>query len=182
MDLNIHAIMHRSLANGPGVRYAIWLQGCSIRCPGCFNPDTHGHESRRVMAVEAIVADIASFSGEIEGVTISGGEPLDQIDGLLELLRAIRRIGSLSVILFTGHRMEEVNTVPNAAELLRLVDILIAGPYDETLRTAHGLIGSSNKTVHFFSERYSQADLDAVPEAEIVISLDGTIVQSGIDW
>ena len=180
-SMNTHAIMRGSRANGPGVRYVIWFQGCSIRCPGCFNPGTHSHEPRLTMQVEALVADIASLSGEIEGVTISGGEPLEQMDGLLALLRGIREQTSLTVILFTGYTYEEIVRMPDADELLRLVDVLIAGRYDHTRRTARGLMGSSNKTVHFLTDSYSQADLDVVPQLEIVILPDGTVIESGID-
>ena len=73
--LNVHAILPRSRANGLGVRTVIWLQGCTLRCPGCFNPGTHSAEPRLLMPEADLLARIIADQHEIEGVSISGGEP-----------------------------------------------------------------------------------------------------------
>lgn len=181
MNVNLHAILPRSRANGPGVRMVLWFQGCSLRCPGCFNPDTHPFEHRSVVAVEQLVADIASEAREMEGITITGGEPLEQKDALLELLTRVREETPLSVILFTGWTWEELQRLPECATLLSCVDVLLAGRYDCTQRLAHGLRGSANKTVHFLTGRYTLEDLESTPASEVVIGPDGDVVISGVD-
>jgi anaerobic ribonucleoside-triphosphate reductase activating protein len=87
----------------------------------------------------------------------------------------------LSVLLFTGYTWEEVQRMPDAEELLSYVDILIAGRYDASQPLARDLRGSANKTVHMLTDRYTLADLQAVPLAEVIITEAGEIVMSGID-
>jgi anaerobic ribonucleoside-triphosphate reductase activating protein len=168
------------MANGPGVRAVVWVQGCSLGCPGCFNPDTHPFTGGEVVSVDTLSEQLATLSG-IEGVTISGGEPLQQRPALLELLRRLRRKTTLSVLLFTGFTWDEVQRFPEAQELLALIDVLIAGRYDQTQHLALELRGSRNKSVHYLTDRYGPADLAAVPAAEVVISADGEVVFTGID-
>jgi anaerobic ribonucleoside-triphosphate reductase activating protein len=179
--LRVHQFLRASRANGPGTRCVLWLQGCSRRCPGCFNPSTHSHGGGSALAVEDVFAIVRSCGAEIEGITVTGGEPLEQARPLLALLSRVRRSTSLSTILFTGFPWEAVGRLPAAEELLRCVDVLIAGPYDEARRRPRGLRGSDNQTVHFFSDRYGPDDLAAVPEAEIIVTPEGSIVTSGID-
>jgi anaerobic ribonucleoside-triphosphate reductase activating protein len=95
------------------------------------------------------VADIfqeIATTGDIEGVSILGGEPLQQRRGVLALLQLIKTT-RLSVLLFSGFSLEEIRRMPEADQLFSLVDVLIAGRYDDTKRLARGLQGSTNKTV-----------------------------------
>ncbi len=180
MYLRVHSTMSQSRANGPGIRYVVWLQGCSLACEGCFNPDTHDPLGGYLVTPESTAAEMLALNGRIQGVTISGGEPLEQMDGIIELLGRIRDSSTLSVIVFTGHTWEDVCAMPRSNELVALTDVLIAGRYVATRRVAQGLVGSSNKTVHFLTNCYSQADLDGVPGAEVLVSRDGEITISGI--
>jgi anaerobic ribonucleoside-triphosphate reductase activating protein len=100
---------------------------------------------------------------------------------LLALLRRVRRETPLSVLVFTGFIWEEVGRFPEAGELLACTDVLIAGRYEAARRLARGLLGSANKTVHFLTARYTAADLEAVPPAEVLITAEGEVVLSGID-
>ncbi len=179
--VNLHAIMPRSRANGPGVRMVIWFQGCTRNCPGCFNPATHSHDPRVVMSVDELIARIKAEAAGTEGVTISGGEPLEQKEALVELLTRVRRDGDLSVVLFTGWTWEEIESLPERDALLSCVDVLIAGPYEAEQHVAEGLVGSANQTVHFLTDRYSWCDLAQPPEGEIVIRPDGAVMTTGID-
>ncbi|TYB45422.1 4Fe-4S single cluster domain-containing protein [Actinomadura chibensis] len=178
--LRVHAFEPFSEANGPGVRAVVWLQGCTLACPGCFNPETHGRLGREV-GVDELFACIAVLGGRIEGVTISGGEPLQQFRPLLRLLARIRAETSLSVLVLTGYGWDEIVRMPGAAALRERVDVLLAGRYRRDRRLGRGLRGSSNKTVHLFTDRYTEADLDAVPDAEVIIRADGTLTVTGID-
>lgn len=179
--LNLHAVVRRSRANGPGIRTVIWFQGCTLDCPDCFNPDTHSTEPRVVVTVDTLVASIATDQAHIEGITISGGEPLQQPHGLLSLLRGIRRRTTASVILFTGYAWATVQELPLTDEILAHVDVVISGPFVGNLRMPYGLRGSSNQTIHFMTGRYGADDLEETATAEIRIDADGTISVSGID-
>lgn len=205
MKLRVHQWMPRSRANGPGWRAVVWVQGCSLGCPGCFNPETHTKGQGTTIETGELFERINATAGPIEGVTISGGEPLEQAGAVSEFLRLIKSKSRLSVLLFTGFTWEEIQDSPSflqgelgraastrlngdqpvggfneRAAWLKDVDVLIAGRYDSTRRLARGLIGSTNKTVHFLSHRYSQADLLETPDAEVILDGGGQVTLTGI--
>ena len=179
--LRLHQFLPASRANGPGIRAVVWLQGCSLGCPGCYNPATHAFDGGEVVTVEEVLGRLVALGDTIEGVTFSGGEPLQQRSALLRLLRRLRGDTALSLLLFTGYRWDEVRRMPESDELLTCLDVLIAGRYEERQRLARDLRGSANKTVHFLSNRYGPADLAEVPVAEVVITPEGEVVVTGID-
>jgi anaerobic ribonucleoside-triphosphate reductase activating protein len=189
MKLRLHHFLKCSYANGPGARVVIWVQGCPLRCPGCFNPDTHNFTDGKWMAVEELAHDILTLGQQIQGVTISGGEPLAQAEALTELLAIVRTQSDLSVVLLTGYAWDEMRPVldqslcdPSSGmpTLLRYLDVLLAGRYDQRQHLASGLRGSANKTVHFLTDRYSSLDFESIPPAEIIFDPDGRIIQTGI--
>ncbi len=179
--LRLHQFLPSSHTNGPGVRAVLWVQGCSLGCPGCFNPATHTFTGGEVLSVDELFVRIVALGDAIEGVTISGGEPLQQRPAVLALLRRLRAETALSVLVFTGFSWEEVQRFPEAESLLACIDVLIAGRFDERQRIADGLIGSGNKTVHFLTGRYTKTDLDRVPHAELILTPEGDVLSSGID-
>jgi anaerobic ribonucleoside-triphosphate reductase activating protein len=181
LALRVHHIEPASRSNGPGWRKVIWLQGCSLNCSGCFNPETHPITIGEVVSVPLLSNKILTNQSRVEGITLSGGEPLQQLPALIDFLSEIRRKSNLSVLLFSGYDWQEIQRMPKTGLLVSLVDVLIAGRYISSRRLARGLIGSGNKTVHFFSNRYSQTDLDTVPEAEVILNKNGEIVFSGIN-
>jgi len=178
--LRIHSFLPRSRANGPGLRAVLWVQGCPLRCPGCCNPHMQDAAGGQTVAVGELAQTVAELAPEIDGLTLSGGEPLAQLDGVTALVREVRvRAPRLSLVLFSGYTWEEIQAQP-AAELLSLVDVVIAGRYDQTRGASAGLLASGNQTVHLLSGRYGRADLDQVPDAEIAIDGAGTVVLTGI--
>jgi anaerobic ribonucleoside-triphosphate reductase activating protein len=176
--LRLHAFEPRSAANGPGVRAVVWVQGCTFACPGCFNPETHDRGADEI-AVDDLFERIAAL-GDIDGVTVSGGEPLQQRAAVLALLQRVRFETALSTIVFTGYRWEEVERMPEFTAIRACVDVLLAGRYERDRHLGAGLRGSSNKTLRLLSDRYTQQDLDAVPQSEVIIR-DGRITVTGID-
>jgi anaerobic ribonucleoside-triphosphate reductase activating protein len=102
------------------------------------------------------------------------------LQGLLILLKAIRNSSDLPVILFSGYSFDKISKMPESIEILQNVDVLIAGPFDETRLQQKSLAGSTNKSYHFFTDKYSLKDFNAIPEAEIVIDSQGNITFSGI--
>ena len=188
-SLRLHALQPASRANGPGLRCTLWLQGCTLGCPGCFNPETHTADSGQWVEVEALAGRILALAGpaagseaahRIEGLTISGGEPLQQLPALLHLLRAVRLNSRLGILLFSGYTWDEIQRMPAAGELLGLLDVLIAGRYQANRRFGQGLLGSTNQSLHLLTGRYTLAELQSVPEAEVFITPDGQVIFSGI--
>lgn len=177
--IRLHDFTPISYSNGPGPRAVVWVQGCTLGCPGCFNPETHSPDGGRDVSVDELFEQIISLGESIEGVSISGGEPLQQPEAVSYLIGRISGETGLSVVLFSGYTMEEINGMPVKDDIYKPVDVLIAGRYDFT-RPVEGLRGSLGKKVHFLSDRYSAADVEAVPEGEIIIDKDGGIVITGI--
>jgi hypothetical protein len=133
MKLRLHHFLKCSYANGPGARAVMWVQGCPVRCPGCCNPGTHRFAAGNWVAVDDLAHEILALRQHIQGVTISGGEPLAQADALTELLLIVRTQSDLSVVLFTGYAWDELPTIlgqrqhsstPVLPLLLRCADVL----------------------------------------------------------
>jgi anaerobic ribonucleoside-triphosphate reductase activating protein len=177
MVVNVAHTLPRSRVNGPGERFVLWVQGCSIACPGCWNPDTWSFKARKRMTVSELHGKILSTQG-IEGVTYSGGEPFDQAGALADLAHRVRASG-LSLFIFTGYNLDELNS-PCQKTLLDFADIVVAGPYMRSRRTTElPWCGSSNQQVHFLSDRYSRSDLPTQPESEVHILPDGSLRVTG---
>ncbi|MGH3514072.1 MAG: 4Fe-4S single cluster domain-containing protein [Pseudonocardiaceae bacterium] len=148
-------------AEGPGRRFALWFQGCPLRCPGCCNPEflPFKERPRRLADVLSEIAD-AQQRQSIEGITLLGGEPLAHAPGAAALAGAVRERG-LSVMVFTGYTLEQARELPEpaVAELLALTDILVDGPYVRELPdTQRRWIGSTNQRIHFLTDRYRADD------------------------
>ncbi len=179
--LNLYRFEPASRANGPGLRAVVWVQGCALGCPGCFNPGSHAFDGGELWTVENLAEKILALKDKLEGLTISGGEPAHQHPALANLLQQIRQQSDLSVLVFSGYNLEELRRMPGSQAFLQNIDVLIAGRYEAGKRVASGLIGSSNKIVHLLSNRYTLADLQKVPQAEILLSPEGDILLSGIN-
>ncbi len=145
-------------AEGPGRRFALWLQGCPLRCPGCCNPEmlpTTGGEPIAVPRLTALVL-AAAEQHQIEGITLLGGEPTAQASAAATLARNVQRSG-LSVMLFTGFTLEELRARrdPAIEDLLAHTDLVIDGPYlRDQPEPQRRWIGSANQRIHCLTERY----------------------------
>ncbi len=177
--LNIHELLPDSSVNGPGKRYVIWTQGCLRKCPECCNPDTHDIGDRRLISIADLLNDIQAHSGNIEGISISGGEPFLQAEPLSSFLKNLREdFPELSVVLFSGYTLAEIESIPHGRKCLRYIDVLIDGEYCAS-QAAAGIPASENQKLHFFSTKYSASDFDTVPETEVFITASGELYVSG---
>ena len=141
-----------SRALGPGLRYIIWTQGCLFHCANCLSPQSKPLDQGYLMEVDSIADDIIS-NQNIEGITISGGEPMIQAEPLCQLLDKVKdKRPELTIISFTGFRKENL-TAPAQIQLLNIIDLLIDGEYVDELNDGVGLRGSSNQRLHFMSNR-----------------------------
>ena len=175
----IHAVEPRSRANGPGTRFVVWLQGCTLGCPGCFNPLTHDAGGGREVSIGELAAQLAATTG-IEGLTLSGGEPLQQPAAALALLQAARGLG-LSTLVFSGYSLDEIGALPGGPEVLAQIDVLVDGRYVAGERFATGLRGSANQRIRLLTTRYSLDQVEATPVAEIRIGPTGEVVLTGVN-
>lgn len=160
--INIAQIAPRTKALGPGTRAALWVQGCPFHCPGCIAPDWIPFRTAIGLTPEKILEKIDLDS--IDGITLSGGEPMSQASGLAALIRLVRSKKDLNLICFTGYRYERlVKDPPNRGVplLLREVDVLIDGPFILALNDSIGLRGSSNQRVIHLTSRLSRYDLES---------------------
>jgi anaerobic ribonucleoside-triphosphate reductase activating protein len=149
-------------AEGPGRRYALWFQGCPLRCPGCCNPEMLPFTGGESILLTDILREIdeAAQRDAIEGITLLGGEPLAHAAGAAALAEEVRQRG-MSVMVFTGYTLAEARALPDphVAALLSLTDILVDGPYLRDQPEPHRRwIGSANQQIHFFTDRYRVDD------------------------
>lgn len=130
---------------GPGRRLGVWLQGCSIRCPGCVSVDTW-HAGTGEVAIGQLLATVARHAGEADGLTVSGGEPFDQPEALTALLREWRELSDRSALVFTGREMADIT--PWLERNPGLIDAVMAGPFRSDLPQTMALRGSDNQRLH----------------------------------
>ncbi|MFA4985587.1 MAG: 4Fe-4S single cluster domain-containing protein [Candidatus Brocadiia bacterium] len=175
--LKVARWIERSEANGPGVRFVLWLQGCPLRCLGCWNPDTWDSAAGKWMTVDEVMQVMERVDG-IEGLTVSGGEPFAQASSLKHLVSRAQSAG-LSVLIFTGYEMCELGS-REAQQVLAETDIVVTGRFvqrelDLSLRWR----SSRNQRVHFLTLRYSSEMSQKGLAAEVIISSDGTTQLTG---
>jgi anaerobic ribonucleoside-triphosphate reductase activating protein len=160
--LNVAATRVGTEALGPGVRSALWVQGCPFHCAGCMATDWIPFRPARRAQPQELAEELLA-DPRVEGLTFSGGEPMAQAAGLAEVARLAREIRDVSVICFTGYRLERLRTrppSPGVPALLREVDVLIDGLYVTALDDGRGLRGSSNQRVHHLTGRHAEGGYD----------------------
>lgn len=146
--IRLYGTVPDSIVDGPGLRYAIFVQGCSHACPGCHNPESQPHEGGIVRSIADVVAEIQA-NGLVKGVTLSGGEPFEQAASCAEVARWLKELG-YDIWTYTGYQYEELLARAERDDavcaLLEVTDVLVDGPYVASLRSL-GLrwCGSSNQ-------------------------------------
>ena len=172
--MRIHATLHGSRANGPGLRSVCWVRGCSLHCPGCINPETWDRDGGFEIDWAELADDIVENSVlGTEGVTISGGEPLDQpasLYGLLSELRYMRPKWSVGI--FSGYTQAEAAEIPEWPLIRATLDFAVLGRYDRTQPCNKPLVSSANQELVLLSPRYTLKDFPAQSE-EVFIGPDG---------
>lgn len=141
---------------GPGKRYALWLQGCLKRCPGCVFPQGRSLDSGGFYLDVEVLAQEIMAEPDLRGITVSGGEPFLQVSPLLALLRRLKRASCLDIMIYSGYTLQELleRCDPDINSILELVDILVDGEYRQGENNNSLYKGSDNQVIHFLSERY----------------------------
>ncbi|MEE3716130.1 4Fe-4S single cluster domain-containing protein [Tumidithrix elongata RA019] len=180
--VNLMGYVDESEVNGPGSRAVVWVQGCSRHCRSCFNPASWAFEVNQLMPIEALVNKILS-NPHNTGVTFSGGEPFWQAHTLAKVARKVKAAG-LNVMAFTGFTLEELrgtNSPMGAEELLAELDLLIDGPYVESLAVniPSSPVSSSNQRLHIFNPQMQDQITWASDQIEIHILKNGDRLFTG---
>lgn len=169
--LEIAGFVARTEVEGPFVRAAVWVQGCSLRCPGCCNPEMFERGVGRARPVDAIAHAVTGGAEIVEGLSVLGGEPLEQLAATAELSRQVAAAG-LGVIVFTGYTFEEAAALPGFAALEPWVDTWVTGRFRaREPEVERRFIGSRNQVLVHRTARYAEPSLWRGPMyAEVIIA------------
>lgn len=180
--VNSMGYVDRSEVNGPGMRAVLWVQGCLRACPGCFNPESWSFKPNQIVSVDEIVERVLRDS-QNEGITFSGGEPFWQAPALAAIARQLKAHG-LNVMSFSGFTLNQLrsDSAPAGAEdLLRQLDILVDGPYVESLaiHDPTSPVSSKNQRVRVFTPELSDRITWASDQLEVHVLKDGSRIFTG---
>lgn len=174
--LRVGRTLERSRANGPGERFVIWVKGCSLRCLGCYNPEFFSAEGGEALSPLGLARRIAAVP-DLRGVTLSGGEPLEQPEAVAEFLDRLDR--RLDTAVFTGYTREEILSDPRKTAVWDRADLFVCGRFDEESRSEENpWAGSASKRVH---ARTGRIRADEFPDCrvEVLIAPGGRSVLTG---
>ena len=185
-SLNVASWVSVTESEGPGKRFALWVQGCPFRCPGCCNPHYLAFREAQRMSVDEIWEKISEVQSEVEGLTFIGGEPFSQAEALAALAEKAQA-QDLSVMIFSGYELLELQS-PEHLEfasrqaLLSHSDLLVDGQYREKEPDhSRRWIGSTNQQIHFLSDRYRhlEKDWDTSPDTIELKLINGKLTING---
>jgi len=169
IKLRLYMTAKSTKALGPYNRYAIWVQGCLKKCSGCISKDSQPLDG----GYEEDVASLANSvidTPDIEGVTISGGEPFLQAEALVSFIEQVKKKKDIGVIVYTGMKFSEIRE----SELAKASDLIIDGEYIEELNDDLSLRGSSNQQVCLVTDRYKK-------EAESLYGIRGRKIELQVE-
>lgn len=155
-SLRLFGRVQESIVDGPGIRYVLFCQGCYHDCNGCHNPLSHSIDGGQEVGFDVILEEIQQ-NPLLDGITLSGGEPMLQATKLIELVKKVKSLG-YHVILYTGYTYEQLKTMSgDQYELFTLCDIMIDGKYEKELRSLSLLYrGSKNQRIINIKESLNQ--------------------------
>ena len=146
--IRIAGVVRESIVDGPGLRFAVFCQGCPHGCPGCHNQETHDFKGGYDCEISKIIAAVDA-NPLLDGVTFSGGEPFCQPEAFLELAKELKN-RNLNLMAYSGYTYEELKEMKNPAvdELLGLLDYLVDGRFIQNQKDLTLLFrGSKNQRV-----------------------------------
>ena len=160
MKLRLFGCVNDSIVDGPGLRYSIFVQGCYHNCLGCHNPESHDVNGGYLKDIEEILK-------EIDENPLSGGEPMLQVEALIELSKEIKK-RNLNIVLYSGYTYEQIINDVNKKRLLELCDMLVDGKFELEKRSLSLLYrGSSNQRLINVQESLKQNRIIEYDESEI---------------
>lgn len=178
MKLRIADLYSPTFAFGREPKMIIWLQGCPKRCKACIAPEWQTKEGGKEVDVQEL-ANFVLSQNDLEGLVLSGGEPLWQRKSLFHFLKLLEN--KLGVICYTGYSKEEIN-FSLMKQSYNFFDLLITGEYLEELNDSKGIRGSSNQSLHFITDRYiSEKEYFIHGTRQVELNIDnGTALLVGV--
>lgn len=158
--VNVAETIQSTRLLGPGNRAVLWVRGCYAHCKGCIAPEWQSPMPEHYRTIESLVKELVIDNPAVEGITISGGEPFLQANGLANFVRLCKQQKELNYIVYSGYEYRNLknNVVRGAVELLDEIDVLIDGRYEKELNQDQGLYGSGNQQVHYLTDRLMEFD------------------------
>lgn len=155
--INVAKIQFNSRVLGPGKRNIVWVQGCNLNCKDCINKHFQAFEERYLYSTDELTNKILENKDEIEGITITGGEPFLQAKGLSIFIKNIKKKG-LTIQIYSGYSLEELIKSKDkyVYAVLDSVDVLIDGRYKKEDKIEYGFKGSNNQNIYFFTNKYTE--------------------------
>lgn len=169
---------------GPGSRSVIWVQGCHFACPGCIVPESWDVLGGSAHTVPELVA-WALGCEDLDGLTLSGGEPFLQAAALCQLIDCVRAQRETGIVCYTGYKYEFLarSGTEEQKDLLRRIDLLIDGPYIQSLQASLLWRGSSNQRLICLSDRYAgevRSSPDVSAGMQVFVDADGSFQPVGV--
>ena len=154
MEARIHSVETFGTVDGPGIRYVVFMQGCNFRCRYCHNPDTWNCNQGTIQSIDDLVEDILKYKRYIQGVTLSGGEPLLQIEFVTELFSRLKENGLDTCIDTSGQtfKNDDEKVKNNIDKMLDVCDYILLDIKHIDEDKHRWLTGSSNKEVLDFAK------------------------------
>ena len=182
LKFKIHKLIKKTNAEGPGTRLALWVQGCSRHCDGCFEKDTWSFDDGYFISLSEM---LKYLTDDIDGVTVLGGEPMEQAEVLAHFLREVRIRGKNSIV-FTGNKYADLkqNKSKDIKNVLCNVDLLVDGEFDiSCLDKTRPMVGSTNQNFIPMSDSGQELKRQTLSEknkVEIRITKDGVVMINGM--
>ena len=141
---------------GPGSRIALWVMGCPHKCNGCANPELWEVDRAKNLPANKLIRIIKGIieKYEVNGITVTGGEPMAQATSLHEVLNLLDLPNDFDVLVFTGYTMDELSGFRNKKidSLLAKIDVLVDGRYMNARNSNSPLRGSNNQNIIYLNE------------------------------
>lgn len=155
MKIRLFGTIDDSIVDGPGLRYTIFTQGCFHNCSGCHNPKSHDINGGYLKDIQDILSEITA-NPLLDGITLSGGEPMLQVKPLIEICKEVKAMG-LNIVVYSGFTYEEILKDAKKKELLQLCDMLIDGKFEQDKKSLALLYrGSANQRLINVQESLKQ--------------------------
>lgn len=180
--LRVNRLHHPVTALGHGVRAGIWLQGCTIGCAGCESRHTWDPAGGADVRVEDVLGWLDTLPGDLDGLTVSGGEPFQQAPALAELLADVRcrtEGRDFDILVYSGYAWPRLSGRDDCAAALRHADAVVAGPYVAARNTDTPLRGSDNQEIVALTPlgRRRYGDPAALTAQGLQVTVDGDSVR-----